>query len=202
MATIVLALYGLYIFFAFGMRVVLQLWRTGRTGVVGVGRGVGATAWISGAMFIGAVALGMAAPILTLLGRADPIPALDVAQLHGLGLGFFAAGLAVTLWAQLAMGDSWRVGVAHEEKTALVRGGPFRLVRNPIFSGLLLACLGLCLCVPSAVACIAWLALLGAIELQVRAVEEPYLLRAHGRDYGTYMASAGRFFPRRLTPRS
>ncbi|WP_187438270.1 hypothetical protein [Actinomadura decatromicini] len=33
------------------------------------------------------------------------------------------------------------------------------------------------------------------IELQVRAVEEPYLRRLHARDYDRYAAEVGRFLP-------
>ena len=39
-------------------------------------------------------------------------------------------------------------------------------------------------------------ALVVALELQVRFVEEPYLLQAHGSAYADYAARVGRFFPR------
>lgn len=44
--------------------------------------------------------------------------------------------------------------------------------------------------------------LIGALELQVRWVEEPHLLRAHGATYRAYMRRTGRFVPRLLPPRS
>jgi protein-S-isoprenylcysteine O-methyltransferase Ste14 len=34
-----------------------------------------------------------------------------------------------------------------------------------------------------------------ALELQVRAVEEPYLIRSHGDAYRAYAARVGRFLP-------
>jgi protein-S-isoprenylcysteine O-methyltransferase Ste14 len=34
-----------------------------------------------------------------------------------------------------------------------------------------------------------------ALEIQVRAVEEPYLLRTHPEEYAEYLARAGRFVP-------
>jgi protein-S-isoprenylcysteine O-methyltransferase Ste14 len=37
--------------------------------------------------------------------------------------------------------------------------------------------------------------LVTSIELQVRCVEEPHLLRAHGDTYRAYTADAGRFVP-------
>jgi len=107
----------------------------------------------------------------------------------------FATGLVITLLAQLAMGDSWRIGVDSDERTTLVTAGPFALVRNPIFTSMLPASLGLALLVPNAVTLAAFVALVGALELQTRVVEEPYLLRVHGDVYAGYAARVGRFVP-------
>lgn len=73
--------------------------------------------------------------------------------------------------------------------------GPFSLVRNPIFSAMLPTSLGLVLMVPSWVAIVGLVALAIALELQVRVVEEPYLLRAQGPDYARYASRVGRFVP-------
>ena len=93
------------------------------------------------------------------------------------------------------MGDSWRVGVDPEERTELVTGGPFELVRNPIYSAMLPTVFGLVLMVPSVLAIAAFVALVVALELQVRLVEEPYLLQVHGDAYADYAARVGRFVP-------
>ena len=57
----------------------------------------------------------------------------------GAALALYIAfgGLAATLYAQLDMGESWRVGVDTSETTTLVRSGSFRLIRNPIFAAML-----------------------------------------------------------------
>ena len=59
--------------------------------------------------------------------------------------------------------------------------------------------------VTTAVSAAALLCLLVAVELQVRLVEEPYLLRTHRQVYASYAAATGRFVPglgrlRRATP--
>ncbi|PYG00281.1 hypothetical protein SAMN05216184_104223 [Georgenia satyanarayanai] len=41
----------------------------------------------------------------------------------------------------------------------------------------------------------ALLCLLLAVEIQVRLVEEPYLIRAHGHAYASYSERVGRFLP-------
>ncbi len=112
------------------------------------------------------------------------------------GLILFAVGLGATLAAQLAMGNSWRIGVDPDERTELVTTGPFALVRNPIVSAMLPTSLGLVLMVPSWVAIIGFAALVLALELQVRVVEEPYLRRIHGARYADYASRVGRFLPR------
>ncbi|GAA4289104.1 hypothetical protein [Georgenia daeguensis] len=60
---------------------------------------------------------------------------------------------------------------------------------------MLAALLGMTLLVPSAVTTAALLCLLVAVELQVRVVEEPYLLRTQGQAYASYAATVGRFLP-------
>lgn len=48
-------------------------------------------------------------------------------------------------FAQLAMGDSWRIGVDEQENTTLVRTGPFKWVRHPIYTAMMAFGLGLLL---------------------------------------------------------
>ncbi len=115
----------------------------------------------------------------------DPIGAVDGPGAHALGLVLFGLGLAATLYAQLAMGESWRVGVDESERTALVTDGPFALVRNPIFAAMIPTSLGLALMVPNVVALAGFAALVLALEIQVRLVEEPYLRRVHGQAYAS-----------------
>jgi protein-S-isoprenylcysteine O-methyltransferase Ste14 len=85
--------------------------------------------------------------------------------------------------------------VDEQERTDLVTSGPFALVRNPIFAGMLPATLGLVLLVPNTVAFMGLAALVLALEIQVRLVEEPYLLHRHGDAYRQYAARVGRFVP-------
>jgi hypothetical protein len=59
-----------------------------------------------------------------LAGALDPVPVLDGPAAHAFGFVLFFAGLAGTLWAQVAMGASWRIGVDEAESTELVTEGP------------------------------------------------------------------------------
>jgi protein-S-isoprenylcysteine O-methyltransferase Ste14 len=199
-AEIALALYGVYLALAFGLRGWLQ-WR--RTGDAGFRFGAFAASPVEragGILFVLALALGLAAPVLELLGV---LGAFETLRVPVLGVLLTLAGIAGTLHAQLEMGSSWRVGVDPSERTALRTDGPFAWVRNPIFSWMILTATGLALLVPNAASVVGLLALVVGIELQVRLVEEPYLLRTHGAAYAIYAARTGRFFPGlgRLSPR-
>ncbi|MEU0042988.1 methyltransferase family protein [Streptomyces werraensis] len=185
-----LALYGFWLLAAFGVRAVLQRRRTGDSGFRGLSGTPGSAPWWAGVLFVVALVGAVAAPIATLAGLSvliGPAPAV-----HAVGTTMAALG---TLVAQRAMGASWRVGVDQEERTALVSGGPFARVRNPIFTAMAATGLGLALMVPNVLAFAALAALIIAVELQVRVVEEPYLRATHGQSYLAYAARAGRFVP-------
>lgn len=79
------------------------------------------------------------------------------------------------------MGDSWRIGVDEQETTALVHTGVFGVVRNPIYTSMFAFGFGIALLTPNLVAWAGFILLVATIELQVRRVEEPYLLKTHGR---------------------
>lgn len=195
MATRALVLFAVYMALAFGLRVLIQLRRTGSTGFHGIGGRPGSAEWLVGVGFLAASLFGLAAPVLALLGWVEPISSLDTSAVHALGTALALFGIAATLYAQLAMGNSWRIGVDPGERTALVTGGPFALVRNPIYSAVWPTALGLALLVPSWVALVGLAGIAMALEAQVRVVEEPYLFRAHGDAYADYAARVGRFLP-------
>jgi len=71
----------------------------------------------------------------------------------------------------------------------------FGLVRNPIFTTMIVTGIGLALLVPNVVSLVGFVLLVLAIQLQVRVVEEPYLMASHGEEYADYVGSVGRFVP-------
>lgn len=195
MAPAALGIYGVWIVLAFGVRTLIQLRRTGDTGFKGLGGRPGTLEWFAGVLFAAALVVGAAAPGAALVGL-DPIDLLDLGWVNWAGVAVASIGVAATLAAQLSMGDSWRIGVDETERTTLVTGGAFELVRNPIFSAMLLTAIGLALMVPNVLSVVGVAALVVALELQVRWVEEPYLGAVHGQIYAAYRRRVGRFIPR------
>lgn len=151
--------------------------------------------WIAGAVLVIGLALSVAAPVADLAGGFPRLEVLEEPGQLAVGVVVAALGIALTIRAQLDMGESWRIGVHVDERAPLVTRGVFGRVRNPIFSGVLLTFGGLGLLVPNVLAVAGWAALLVGLEIQVRFVEEPFLARLHGARYLEYAARAGRFVP-------
>ncbi|MCD0449149.1 isoprenylcysteine carboxylmethyltransferase family protein [Actinocorallia sp. API 0066] len=201
MALAALVVYLVWFALAFGLRTWRQWRATADTGFRGGGFAPGSAQWWVRILFVAALLTGAAGPVAALAGL-DPVGFLDHPAVALPGLVVALLGVAGTVVAQAAMGASWRIGVDETEHTALVTHGPFALARNPIFTTMIVTALGLTAAVPNPVS-LAGLALtVVSIHLQVRAVEEPYLLRTHGPAYTTYASRVGRFLPSlgRLTP--
>jgi protein-S-isoprenylcysteine O-methyltransferase Ste14 len=75
--------------------------------------------------------------------------------------------------AQLIMGESWRMGIGEGEETTLVTTGPFRLVRNPIYTSACAAVAGFALMVPNAPSLASVALFILAFELLVRGSRSP-----------------------------
>jgi protein-S-isoprenylcysteine O-methyltransferase Ste14 len=58
------------------------------------------------------------------------------------GLVAVALGLALAVWARRDLGANWSYNVTLKDHHTLVRTGPYRFVRHPIYSGLILAVAG------------------------------------------------------------
>ena len=190
MPRLALVLYALYLSLALGWRTWLQLRRTGSSGFVGISR-AGVLEGLGGVLLVVSVVLGLLSSLAELTGSL----ALRMPERPVLGVLIYASGLALMLAAQRQMGASWRIGVDPSEKTGLVMGGPFAFARNPIFSGMIAVALGLALLVPNALALLAVAALVVGVEIQVRLVEEPYLVKQHGDAYLSWARRTGRFIP-------
>lgn len=195
MPVIALVLFAVFAALGFGWRSWTQRRRTGSTGFRGISGRPLSVEWFAGVGFVVAMAAAVFAPILQLLGVLAPLTLLDRPWLNIAGIVLAVGGIAATLYAQVDMGDSWRIGVDADETTTLVRSGAFGWVRNPVFTAMIVFGVGLASITPNLLAVIGLALLIVTIELQVRVVEEPYLLATHGDVYRDYLAGVGRFVP-------
>ena len=113
--------------------------------------------------------------------------------LAGVGLGLFAVGLGFAIWARVHIGRNWGSPMTQKDDPELVTSGPYRLVRHPIYSGILAAGIG------TAVA-LNWLwliavALAGIYFIYSATVEERYLTERFPDAYPTYKRSTKMLLP-------
>ena len=142
--------------------------------------------WIGQPLWVGAA---LASPGLAVL------PGLLHPAGLALGLGLVVLGYAGTLWTYAAMGNSWRMGVNTNEKTALVSRGPFRWVRHPIYLLQILMLAGATVLLPTLVSFAALATYYICVLLKARD-EEKFLTRVHGAAYREYVARTGGLCPR------
>jgi protein-S-isoprenylcysteine O-methyltransferase Ste14 len=112
-----------------------------------------------------------------------------------LGLVLMAAGLAVRLWSIHTLGRFFTVDVRVHPGQTVVDRGPYRWVRHPAYTGLLVFLLGLGLALTNWASLLV-LAVLPAAGLLVRIrSEERALLAGLGDDYRRFAETRRRLFP-------
>jgi protein-S-isoprenylcysteine O-methyltransferase Ste14 len=118
---------------------------------------------------------------------SDWIPILAVA--------LFALGLALRWWAILTLGRFFTVDVVIEKDHEVVQTGPFRWVRHPSYTGVLMAFLGWAMTLWNWVAMAVALVPIFVAFLRRMKVEEEALSRALGDKYRSYMRGTKRLVP-------
>lgn len=108
------------------------------------------------------------------------------------GIVLLLLSLGWTVLAQIQMGNSWRIGIDEEKKTALVQAGVFRRSRNPIFLGMIVTLIGFFLVIPNALTLLFLVLGFILIQIQVR-LEEEFLAKSHGAEYENFRRQVRRW---------
>src|SRR5262249_44372574 len=66
----------------------------------------------------------------------------DAAATQIAGIFLTGAGVLVAIWARYHLGTNWSATVTLKEGHELIRTGPYRAMRHPIYTGILLGLLG------------------------------------------------------------
>jgi protein-S-isoprenylcysteine O-methyltransferase Ste14 len=111
----------------------------------------------------------------------------------GLGLFLFALGLGFAIWARLHIGRNWGTPMSQKDDPELVTSGPYRFVRHPIYSGILVA--GIATAVALSWLWLVAVALTGIYFIYSATIEERYLSEEFPVVYGAYKRSTKMLVP-------
>ncbi len=113
--------------------------------------------------------------------------------LQAVGLAIFLLGLALAVWARVYLGRNWGMPMSEKVDPELVTTGPYRSIRHPIYSGIILAMVGTAVAVS-----VYWLIaviLLGAYFIYSAVMEERYMAGLFPDAYPRYKQSTKMLIP-------
>jgi protein-S-isoprenylcysteine O-methyltransferase Ste14 len=120
------------------------------------------------------------------------LPPLPILQITGTAICIY--GLAFTLWARRTLAGNWSSDVTFKQDHELIRTGPYRLVRHPIYTGLLIMCLGTAIHIGQVRGVVSLL--LVALGFWIKLTQEERLLIRHFPDaYPTYRREVKALIP-------
>jgi len=129
-------------------------------------------------------------------GRAFPAAAITPGHsvVSGLGIAVALAGIAVRWWAVLTLGPFFTTRVMTRPDQTVVQSGPYRLVRHPSYTGMLITVFGMLLTSANWVSLACFVIALPGLAYRIR-VEEQALIGALGEPYRDYMRRTRRLVP-------
>ena len=113
--------------------------------------------------------------------------------LLGLGLALFVAGLALAVWARVHIAGNWGMPMSQKADPELVTTGPYRSIRHPIYTGIILAMIGTAIALSPY-----WLVpvvVLGGYFVYSATREERYLVERFPDTYPSYQRSTKMLIP-------
>jgi len=105
------------------------------------------------------------------------------------------AGQVFCVWARHHLGQNWSGTVTLKENHALVRSGPYKISRHPIYTGFLFSVIGSALTSGTGIAFLG-LMLITASYLRKIRIEEAVLSKQFGEDYSQFQADVPMLFPK------
>jgi protein-S-isoprenylcysteine O-methyltransferase len=133
------------------------------------------------------------------IAAAIELPAFELPGLwqiwSGIGLTLAAAGVALRTWAIATLGRSFRRTVVVDAGQSVIAAGPYRTVRHPSYTGILLAFAGFALALDNLLAAGLVIVPTAAVYVRRIRVEEAELLRSLP-GYTQFAAGRNRLIPR------
>jgi protein-S-isoprenylcysteine O-methyltransferase Ste14 len=160
-------------------------------------QGKGATGKDKGTRYINFIAITVAMTAAGFLNGISKFwfPGGRTLPVFWLGFAILLSGAFLRVWSIVVLGRSFRTTVEVSHNQQVVERGPYKIIRHPSYSGLLLMCCGY------GVADQNWLSLAIAVGLPLAAllyrihVEEAALVSGIGREYQDYQRRTKKLIP-------
>jgi protein-S-isoprenylcysteine O-methyltransferase Ste14 len=119
--------------------------------------------------------------------------AVHSVPLRAVGIAVLVAGLGLAVYARVYLGSNWGMPMTVRAEPELVTAGPYRFVRHPIYTGILLGLVGTALALN--LSFFLGVVVLGAYFAYSARIEERNLAETFGPEYGTYRARTKMIVP-------
>jgi protein-S-isoprenylcysteine O-methyltransferase Ste14 len=125
-----------------------------------------------------------------MLGIIPDYPIIEIACVIGT-----ISGLLFSVWARLALGANWSGSVTIKKDHQLIRRGPYRWIRHPIYTGMLAALLATAITQGSIGGLLGFAFAYFALFRKARR-EESFLSQEFGAGFDAHRQHTGMFLPR------
>ena len=115
-----------------------------------------------------------------------------------LGIPIFIFGLFIFFWGHRTLGENWSSIVEKKPSKPknLVKTGPYRYVRHPLYTSTFMVIIGLGIIISNWILSLGILLTFTLIYLIKIPKEERFLIKTFGKRYKDYMQKTGKIFPK------
>lgn len=113
---------------------------------------------------------------------------------YAVGLGLCIGGTTLAIWSRYLLGRNWSATVQLKQEHELVGSGPYRLVRHPLYTGLLVLFVGSAIMIGDLRGLLAVIIMFTSLWFKLR-LEERWLLQHFGDKYSAYQRRTKMLLP-------
>jgi protein-S-isoprenylcysteine O-methyltransferase Ste14 len=124
--------------------------------------------------------------------RENFVPHTDLVGI--IGLIFCGVGVTIACWSRVQLGKNWSLSVQQKENHELISSGAYKIVRHPIYTGLLLMFFGTSIIVGDWRGLIAVAIITASFWVKLRK-EEQWLIEVFGDEYVEYKNRTNALIP-------
>ncbi|GFZ32164.1 hypothetical protein CSC2_26900 [Clostridium zeae] len=110
------------------------------------------------------------------------------------GVIILVISLSFAIWARITLGRNWSGAIQRVEGQRLVKDGPYRHVRNPIYTGIVCGFFGTFIALGTIASLVGFIIMLSTYIVKIRK-EQRYLIEEFGEEYNKYISESWALIP-------